>query len=131
VVVKGAEGQRIALAAFTPYNVTVKAQTIIRPAGGIKIVEAETQGTIVDIPVKVLTKTGEISIIINKPVISKLIVRIVESRSDNFSKATNRSKKLPNSVCDSFPIRAKLLCDRCKLSLSVCRITKVVANHRF
>jgi multidrug efflux pump subunit AcrA (membrane-fusion protein) len=50
--VAGSVGIAIALAAFTPYNVTVKATTVIRPASGIKIVEAETQGTIVDIPVK-------------------------------------------------------------------------------
>jgi multidrug efflux pump subunit AcrA (membrane-fusion protein) len=50
--VAGSVGIAIALAAFTPYNVTVKAKTLIRPAAGIKIVEAETQGTIVDIPVK-------------------------------------------------------------------------------
>ncbi len=42
-------GVAIALAAFTPYNVTVRAQAKVRPAGGLKIVEAETEGTIVDI----------------------------------------------------------------------------------
>ena len=42
----------IALSAFTPYNVTVQAPAKIRPAGGLKIVEAETAGTVLDIAVK-------------------------------------------------------------------------------
>ena len=45
-------GVAIALSAFTPYNVTVKAQAKIRPAGELRIIEAETEGTVVDIAVK-------------------------------------------------------------------------------
>ena len=39
----------IALAAFTPYNVIVKANATIRPDGKNKVVQAETSGTIVSI----------------------------------------------------------------------------------
>jgi len=42
----------IAVSAFTPYNVTVKAQAKIRPAGELRIIEAKTEGTVVKIHVK-------------------------------------------------------------------------------
>ncbi len=45
----GSVGVAIALSAFTPYNVTVKAQAKVRPAGELRIVQAETEGTVVDI----------------------------------------------------------------------------------
>ena len=48
----GSVGIAIALAAFTPYRVTVKAKSTIRPDGKIKIVQAETSGTIVSVQVK-------------------------------------------------------------------------------
>lgn len=61
-------GLAIALAAFTPYNVTVKAQAKIRPAAGLKIVEAETEGTIIDIRVKEnqIVKRGEVIALIDR-----------------------------------------------------------------
>ena len=45
----GSVGLLIALSAFTPYKVTVKANAAIRPDGKIKVVQAETPGTIVSI----------------------------------------------------------------------------------
>ena len=48
----GSVGIAIALSAFTPYNVTVQAQAKVRPAGELRIVEAETEGTVVEIAVK-------------------------------------------------------------------------------
>ena len=42
-------GIAIALSAFTPYNVNVKAQSSLRPAAGLKIVEATTEGKITEI----------------------------------------------------------------------------------
>ena len=48
----GSIGVAIALSAFTPYNVTVKAQAKVRPAGELRIVQAETEGTVVDIAAK-------------------------------------------------------------------------------
>lgn len=45
----GSVGVAIALAAFTPYNVIVKADATIRPDGKIKVVQAKTSGTIVSI----------------------------------------------------------------------------------
>ena len=47
----GSVGVAIALSAFTPYNVTVKAQAKVRPTGELRIVEAETEGTVVEIHV--------------------------------------------------------------------------------
>ncbi|MEO1005872.1 MAG: HlyD family efflux transporter periplasmic adaptor subunit, partial [Cyanobacteria bacterium J06638_38] len=47
----GTVGIVIALAAFTPYKVTVKAPAKVRPAGKLKIVEAKTEGTVVEINV--------------------------------------------------------------------------------
>ena len=48
----GSVGIAIALSAFTPYNITVKAQAKVRPAGELRIVQAETEGTVVEIAVK-------------------------------------------------------------------------------
>ncbi len=45
-------GISVALAAFTPYNVTVQTEAKVRPAGELRIVEAKTPGTIVDIAVQ-------------------------------------------------------------------------------
>ena len=45
----GSVGIAIALSAFTPYNVNVKAQSTLRPAAGLKIVEATTEGKITEI----------------------------------------------------------------------------------
>jgi multidrug efflux pump subunit AcrA (membrane-fusion protein) len=48
----GSLGIAIALAAITPYNVTVKAQAKVRPAGELRIVEAQTEGKIIKIAVQ-------------------------------------------------------------------------------
>jgi multidrug efflux pump subunit AcrA (membrane-fusion protein) len=39
----------IALAAFTPYHVTVQAQAKVRPSGELRVIEAQTEGVVVDI----------------------------------------------------------------------------------
>ena len=43
----GSIGVAIAIAAFTPYNVTVNAQAKVRPAGELRIFEAETEVKVV------------------------------------------------------------------------------------
>jgi multidrug efflux pump subunit AcrA (membrane-fusion protein) len=48
----GAVGIGFIVSAFTPYNVTVKAQAKVRPTGELRIVEAQTEGRIVEIKVK-------------------------------------------------------------------------------
>jgi multidrug efflux pump subunit AcrA (membrane-fusion protein) len=48
----GAVGIGFIVSAFTPYNVTVKADAKVRPTGELRIVEAETEGRIIDIKVK-------------------------------------------------------------------------------
>jgi multidrug efflux pump subunit AcrA (membrane-fusion protein) len=60
--VVGAVGIAVALSAFTPYKTTVKAQAKVRPAGEVKIVEAETEGTVVEIKAKgnQIVKKGDI-----------------------------------------------------------------------
>ena len=60
-------GIAIALSAFTPYNVNVKAQAKVRPADGLKVVEAETEGTIIDIRVRSnqVVKKGEVIAVID------------------------------------------------------------------
>ena len=49
IFLAGSVGIAIALSAFTPYNVNVKAQSSLRPAAGLKIVEATTEGKITEI----------------------------------------------------------------------------------
>jgi multidrug efflux pump subunit AcrA (membrane-fusion protein) len=51
----------IATSAFTPYNLTVKAEAKVRPAGELRIVQAQTEGKIVKIPVSEnqLVKQGD------------------------------------------------------------------------
>jgi hypothetical protein len=58
----GAVGIAIALAAVTPYKVTVQAQANIRPAGELRLVEAETEGSVIDIRAKEnqIVKKGDI-----------------------------------------------------------------------
>ncbi|MDJ0591478.1 MAG: HlyD family efflux transporter periplasmic adaptor subunit [Pleurocapsa sp. MO_226.B13] len=48
----GSVGIAIALSAFTPYKVTVKAEAKVRPTGELRIVEAKTEGTVVEINVE-------------------------------------------------------------------------------
>ncbi len=48
----GSVGIAIVLAAFTPYNVTVQTEAKVRPTGELRVVEAKTEGTIVDIAVQ-------------------------------------------------------------------------------
>lgn len=48
----GSVGIAIALSAFTPYNVTVQAQAKVRPVGELRIVEAKTAGTVVEVVAK-------------------------------------------------------------------------------
>ncbi|MFP5270134.1 HlyD family efflux transporter periplasmic adaptor subunit [Coleofasciculus sp.] len=48
----GTCGIAVALAAFTKYNITVKAPATIRPAGELRLVQAATQGTVKSIQVK-------------------------------------------------------------------------------
>jgi multidrug efflux pump subunit AcrA (membrane-fusion protein) len=57
----------IALAAFTPYNVTVQAQAKVRPSGELRVIEAQTEGVVVDIRAKEnqTIKKGEIVAILN------------------------------------------------------------------
>lgn len=45
----GSLGVLIILSAFTPYRVTVKATSTIRPTGKIKVIQAETEGKIISI----------------------------------------------------------------------------------
>ena len=49
LILAGSVGLAIALSAVTSYKVTVKANAAIRPDGKIKVVQAETPGTIVSI----------------------------------------------------------------------------------
>jgi HlyD family type I secretion membrane fusion protein len=63
----GAVGIAIALAAVTPYKVTVQAQANIRPAGELRLVEAETEGSVIEIRAKEnqIVKKGDILAIID------------------------------------------------------------------
>lgn len=48
----GTFGVAVMLAAYTKYNVTVKAAAVVRPTGELRIVQASTEGTIKSISVK-------------------------------------------------------------------------------
>ncbi len=50
--IAGSVGVAIALSAFTPYKVTVKAQASVRPAGELRIVQAATEGPVRNISVE-------------------------------------------------------------------------------
>ena len=58
-----------ALAAITPYNITVQTQAKIRPAGELRIVEAKTEGTVVEIVAQAnqKLKKDELIAIIDNP----------------------------------------------------------------
>jgi multidrug efflux pump subunit AcrA (membrane-fusion protein) len=58
----GAVGIAIAVASVTKYKVTVKAQATVRPVGGLRIVQAATEGTITHIAVNEnqVVKTGDV-----------------------------------------------------------------------
>lgn len=57
----GTFGVAVALAAFTKYNVTVKAPATVRPSGELRIVQAATEGTVKSIQVKenMVVKQGD------------------------------------------------------------------------
>ncbi|MGL5875933.1 MAG: NB-ARC domain-containing protein [Xenococcaceae cyanobacterium] len=63
----GAVGIGFIGSAFTPYSVTVKAQANVRPAGELRVVEAKTEGRIVEIMVKEnqTVKMGEVIVSID------------------------------------------------------------------
>lgn len=106
----------IALAAFTPYNVIVKAQAKIRPASGLKVVEAETEGTIVDIRVKenqVVTKGEVIAVIDN----SRLGTRRVQLES-NIQQTTLQLQQ----------IRAQISAQNQRISAENNRTSRAVAS---
>ncbi|MBD2085167.1 HlyD family efflux transporter periplasmic adaptor subunit [Coleofasciculus sp. FACHB-542] len=48
----GTFGVAVMLAAYTQYNITVKAAAVVRPVGDLRIVQAATEGTIKSISVK-------------------------------------------------------------------------------
>ena len=52
VFLVGSFGVAVMLAAYTQYNVTVKAAALVRPTGELRIVQASTEGTIKSISVK-------------------------------------------------------------------------------
>ena len=55
-------GIAISLSAVTKYNVTIKAEAMVRPTGELRIVQAATEGSIVDISVQEnqLVKQGDV-----------------------------------------------------------------------
>ena len=57
----GTFGVAVALAAFTKYNVTVKAPATVRPSGELRIVQAAAEGTVKSIQVKenMVVKQGD------------------------------------------------------------------------
>ncbi len=59
----GSIGVAIALSAVTPYKIIVKAQAKVRPAGELRIVEAATEGTVVEIAAKENQKVNQGDII--------------------------------------------------------------------
>ena len=59
----GSIGVAIALSAVTPYKVIVRAQAKVRPAGELRIVEAATEGTVVEIAAKENQKVNQGDII--------------------------------------------------------------------
>ncbi len=58
----GVLGLAIPISAFTKYKVTVKSQAVVRPAGELRIVQAATEGQVIQINVKEnqLVKKGDI-----------------------------------------------------------------------
>jgi HlyD family type I secretion membrane fusion protein len=52
VFLVGTFGVAVMLAAYTKYNITVKAAAVVRPTGDLRIVQASTEGTIKSISVK-------------------------------------------------------------------------------
>ena len=116
LVMVGSVSIAIALAAFTPYNVTVKAQAKIRPASGLKVVEAETQGTIIDIRAKEnqVVKKGEAIAVIDN---SRLATR--RSQLENTIQQTNLQLR---------QIQAQIISQNNRISAENERINRAVAS---
>lgn len=77
----GSVGIAIALSAFTPYKVTVQAQAKVRPAGELKIVEAKTEGTVVEIKVRE-----------NQPIKQGEVIAIIDSSRLETQKSQRQSQ---------------------------------------
>ncbi len=116
LVMVGSVSIAIALAAFTPYNVTVKAQAKIRPASGLKVVEAETEGTIIDIRAKEnqAVKKGEAIAVIDN---SRLATR--RSQLENTIQQTNLQLR---------QIQAQIISQNNRISAETERINRAVAS---
>ena len=114
--IAGSVGVAIALSTFTPYKVTVQAQANIRPAGELRLVEAETEGTVVDIRVKEnqSVKKGDILAIIDN---SRLETRKSQLES-NIQQANLQLKQ----------IQAQITAQDHRISAETDRINRTIAS---
>ncbi len=114
----GSIGIAIALSAFTPYNVNVKAQAKLRPAAGLKIVEATTEGKITEI------RVAENQVVQKGDVIAVLDRSRLETKSDQLEigiqQATLQLKQ----------IEAQIGAHENRLSAEIERINRTVAGAK-
>ncbi len=112
----GSIGVAIALAAFTPYQVTVKAQAKVRPAGELKIVEAETEGTVIEIAAKENQKVNKGDII---------------ATIDNSRLATQKSQlesNIQQATLQLQQIKAQITAQKNRLEAETRSINRAVAS---
>lgn len=114
--IAGSVAVAIALSAITPYKVTVQAQANIRPAGELRLVEAETEGTVVYIRVKEnqSVKKGDILAIIDN---SRLETRKSQLQS-NIQQANLQLKQ----------IQAQITAQNHRISAETDRINRTIAS---
>ncbi|MGB5635802.1 MAG: HlyD family efflux transporter periplasmic adaptor subunit [Waterburya sp.] len=114
----GSMGIAIALSAFTPYNINVKAQAKLRPAAGLKIVEATTEGKITEI------RVTENQVVQKGDVIAVLDRSRLETKSDQLEigiqQATLQLKQ----------IEAQIRSQENRLSAEIERINRTVAGAK-
>ena len=96
IFLAGSVGIAIALSAFTPYSVNVKAQSTLRPAAGLKIVEATTDGKITEI------RAEENQVVQKGDVIAILDRSRLDTRSDqleiDIQKANLQLKQIESQI---------------------------------
>ena len=112
----GSIGVAIALAAFTPYQVTVKAQAKVRPAGELKIVEAETEGTVIEIAAEENQKVNKGDII---------------ATIDNSRLATQKSQlesNIQQATLQLQQIKAQITAQKNRLEAETRSINRAVAS---
>lgn len=114
----GSIGVVIALSAFTPYNVTVKAQAKVRPAGELRIVQAETEGTVININAKSNQKVKK----------GDILATIDTSRLE--TKKSQLENNIQESTLKLHQIKAQITAQKNRIEAETRGINRAIASAR-